>query len=144
MKRLIVALLVGGALFAAAFGAAAMLDPVNGGVIQAGTDGNLTCDRDGVQVLGWGLNSMTGLVENVRIGGVADACAGAGLQARITLSDGTQYITGPAAGQYEVPIVTPQPANGYRLLFMNQAGVLQTAPAYAIVALDVFIEGPTP
>jgi len=48
MKRLILALLVGGALFAAAFGAAAMLDPVNGGVIQAGTDTDLACDEGGV------------------------------------------------------------------------------------------------
>ncbi|GAG41904.1 unnamed protein product, partial [marine sediment metagenome] len=70
MKRSIIALLVGGAVFGTVLAAAATLN-VNGGVIQAGTDSDLTCDSSGVDVLGWGLNSGTGLVENVRVGNVS-------------------------------------------------------------------------
>jgi hypothetical protein len=145
MKRIIVALLVGGAVFGTVLGAAAGLD-LNGGVIQGGTDDSLWCDADGVQVLGWGLNSGTGMVENVRVGGVNTDCAGAGLQARITLNDASTFITGPcsAGHDYEVPILDPEPGTGYRLCFKDVAagGALVSVPAAAIVRLDVFIEGP--
>lgn len=145
MKRIIVALLVGGVVFGTVLGVAASLG-VNGGVIQAGTDSTLQCDTDGVQVLGWGLNSGTGLVENVRVGGVDTACAGAGLQARIQLGSGAAYITGPlpAGHTYEVLILDPEPAIGYRLWFKDVAagGALVQVPASGIVSLTVFIEGP--
>lgn len=145
MKRIIVALLVGGAVFGTVLGAATTLG-VNGGVIQGGTDSSLWCDGDGVEVLGWGLNSTTGLVENVRIGDVHTDCAGAGLQARVVLSDTSSYITGPcsAGHDYEVPILDPEPDIGYRLCFkdVGAQGALVSVPAAAIVQLDVFIEGP--
>jgi hypothetical protein len=145
MKRLFVALLVGGAVFGTVLGGAATLG-LDGGVIQAGTDNSLWCDGDGVQVLGWGLNSGTGMVENVRVGGVNTDCAGAGLQARIKLDEGSTFITGPclAGHDYEVPILNPEPANGYRLCLKDVAagGALVSVPAAAIVQLDVFIEGP--
>lgn len=61
-----------GALTALAVGSAAALD-VDGGAIQAGVDSELTCD-DGVAVAGWGFEESDGLVYNVRIGGISDAC----------------------------------------------------------------------
>jgi hypothetical protein len=144
MKRLIVALLVGGMVFGTVLAAAATLN-VNGGVIQAGSDSDLTCD-DSVDVLGWGLNSGTGLVEYVRVGNVSSACEGAGLQARIQLSSGPSYITGPlpAGHTYEVTILASEPANGYRLYFKDvaSAGDLVSVPAWDIVSLTVYIEGP--
>jgi hypothetical protein len=145
MKRTIVALLIGGMVFGTVLAAAATLN-VNGGVIQAGNDSDLTCDSSGVDVLGWGLNSGTGLVENVRIGNVSAACAGAGLQARIQLSSGPSYITGPlpAGHTYEVTILASEPAIGYRLWFKDVAagGALVTVPAWDIVGITVYIEGP--
>jgi len=145
MKRIIVALMVGGMVFGTVLGGAAWLG-VNGGVIQGGTDSSLWCDGDGVEVLGWGLNSTTGLVENVRIGDVATDCAGAGLQARIELSDASSYITGPcvAGHDYEVPILDPEPGIGYKLCLkdVGAMGALVSVPAADIVQLDVFIEGP--
>jgi hypothetical protein len=47
MKRLIVALLVGGMVFGTVLGVAASLG-VNGGFLQAGTDDSLECDGEGV------------------------------------------------------------------------------------------------
>lgn len=64
--------LMAGALVAAIAVSAATLI-VGGGVIQAGTDDDLTCD-DQVDVLGWGFESDDGLVYFVRIGDVDPAC----------------------------------------------------------------------
>lgn len=49
MKRLLIALLVGGMVFGAAFAAAAALD-VSAGVLQAGGDTDLKCETTGVTV----------------------------------------------------------------------------------------------
>ncbi len=49
MKRLIMALLVGGALFGTVFGLAEGLQ-VTSGALQSGSDADLRCDQDGVNV----------------------------------------------------------------------------------------------
>lgn len=142
MKRILLVLAVMALLLGAVYGSAASLS-VDGGAIQAGVDTDLTCD-DAVEVWGWGLSSMTGLVEYVRIGDVSTDCAGKGLQARITLSGTEKYITGPkpAGHDYEVPILGTEPAKGYYLYFKDVAdnGALISVPAVNIVRLDVFIE----
>ncbi|MDP9494836.1 MAG: hypothetical protein M3P87_06305 [Actinomycetota bacterium] len=128
--RRILALLAVGALSAAAIGSAAALG-VNGGAIQAGEDLTLTCDTDGVQVLGWGLETDDGRVYSVRIGGIANACQTNALFVRVTdggatVASGTVDPLLPAhtgAGQVVVSI-----PGGY--------------PAVDIDDLHVFIEGP--
>jgi hypothetical protein len=130
--RRILALLAVGALSALAIGSAAALG-VNGGAIQAGEDLTLTCDNDGVQVLGWGLETDDGEVYSVRVGGIATACIGNALFVRVTdggatVASGTvdpllPAHTGPT-GQVSVSI-----PGGY--------------PAVDIDDLHVFIEGPS-
>lgn len=71
MKRLVMALMAGALVAAVAVSAASLI--VGGGVIQGGTDFDLTCD-DEVDVLGWGFESDDGLVYFVRIGDVAATC----------------------------------------------------------------------
>jgi hypothetical protein len=91
LKRFIIALIAGAAVFSIAFGAAAALS-VNGGVLQAGDDGDVTC-TSAVAVEGWGLETDADTVLSVRISGFANACFGA--DAFVRLTDGTgSYITG--------------------------------------------------
>jgi hypothetical protein len=123
MLRFLTIVAVVAALGASAFGAAAALD-VDGGAIQAGEDLSLVCDGDGVQVLGWGLETDTGLVSFVRIGGIADNCFGNDLFVNIT-SNGTKVAGGSVIIDSNTEVVgfTPQAAE-------------------AITDLQVFIEGP--
>lgn len=81
MKRLLVALLAGAAVFSIAFASAALLE-VRGETIQAGVDIDLTCDADGVDA-NWGLETDDNLVYNVRISDIDAACAGAGLFVKV-------------------------------------------------------------
>ena len=90
MKRFIIALIAGAAVFSIAFGAAAALS-VNGGVLQAGRDGDVTCTT-GVAVAGWGLETDTNTVDSVRISGFA-GCFGADAFVRLVDSGGS-YLTG--------------------------------------------------
>ena len=53
MKRILAALMAGAAVFTIAFASAAALG-VNGNVIQAGVDSDVSCDTDGVNA-NWGL-----------------------------------------------------------------------------------------
>ena len=124
MKRLIIALLVGGALFGTVFGLAASLG-VNGGAIQAGSDTELRCDTDGVQVLGWGLETDDGKVYFVRIGGIASTCISNDLFVNITnagvkIGEGSAHID---AAEVKVTLKTP-------------------VKAADITDIEVFIEGP--
>ena len=75
MKRILLTLVVLGILASTAFGSAATL-AVEGGTIQAGVDSSLYCDTDGVQVLGWGLETDDGKVYFVRLGGISTDCYG--------------------------------------------------------------------
>jgi hypothetical protein len=82
--------MAGSMVFAVAFASAAFLS-VNGGVLQAGADADVTCS-DGVAVQGWALETDTDSVNAVRINGFDD-CFGADVFVRLT--DGTgAYLTG--------------------------------------------------
>jgi hypothetical protein len=91
VKRFIIALIAGAAVFSIAFAAAAALS-VNGGVLQAGRDGDVTCTA-AVEVEGWGLETDTNSVNSVRISGFAAACFGADAFVRLVDSGGS-YLTG--------------------------------------------------
>ena len=113
MKRIILALAVGGALFAAAFAAASSL-VVHGGAVQVGTDTSLQCDGDGVSV-SYNID-YNGVVTSVQVNGIAPACEGNRLVVVLKNGAGTMIGTGGAvdAGTGGAPI-TPMPT----LLFTN-------------------------
>jgi hypothetical protein len=96
MKRLIVAVVVGGMLFAGAWAAACALN-VDAGVLQAGSDEVLTCDCDGVQVyfrsgegpgISWDDCENDFMVTAVVLGGVDDGCNGVTAKVELTNKDG--------------------------------------------------------
>ena len=124
MKRFIVALIAGAAVFALAFGAAATL-VVNGEVIQAGSTNDVVCDADGVLVDGWGLETDDGNVSYVRIAGVDGACLGADMWVNVT-NNGTEITEGG-----------PATIGGSTVTVNFDAAVL----AADITDLEVFIEG---
>ena len=100
MKRLVVALLVGGMVFGTVFAVAAALN-VSGGVTQAGSVVSLVCDADGVTVEGYGveLDDLTG--HFLKVSGVDASCAGYELAAQIQLDGGGHFnivATIPAGG----------------------------------------------
>jgi hypothetical protein len=129
--RRILALLAVGALSALAIGSAAALG-VNGGAIQAGEDLTLTCDNDGVQVLGWGLETDDGEVYSVRVGGIATACIGNAIFVRVTdggvtvASGSVDPLTAAHTGAGQVTVSIP---GGYSAALIDD--------------LHVFIEGPS-
>lgn len=79
------------ALTALAVGSAAALG-VDGGTIQAGVDGDLACDANGVHVSGWGLEADDGTVRSVSIGDIDASCFGSALFVRIF--DGGDVLIG--------------------------------------------------
>jgi len=120
-------LLALGALTALAVGSAAALS-VDGGTIQAGSDAELECDPDGVQVTTWVLEADTGEVHSVRVGGIDAACFGSELIVRVR--DGVGTIIG--GGDVD-PIDNAL-----------ETVALPTLPdPAAIEQIDVFIEGPS-
>jgi hypothetical protein len=96
MKRLLAALLAGAAVFSIAFASAAALN-VNGEVIQAGVDFDLTCD-DSVNG-NWGLETDTNQVSNVRIDDIAASCFGAQMWVRINETDTYGPVTIDSASE---------------------------------------------
>jgi len=125
MKRYLVALTVGAAVFALAFGAAATLS-VNGEVIQAGSTQDVVCDSDGVLVDGWGLETDNpAKVYYVRIAGIAPECAGADMFVNVT-NNGTEITEGG-----------PEPITGTTATVDFDTPV----PPADITDLEVFIEG---
>jgi len=90
MKRLMVALLVGGMVFGTVFAVAASLN-VSGGVTQAGSVASLTCDADGVTVEGYGveLDDLSG--HFLKVSGIDAACEGYELAAQIQLTGGGKF-----------------------------------------------------
>jgi hypothetical protein len=113
MKRLIVALVVGGMLFAGAWAAACALN-VDAGVLQAGSDEVLKCDTDGVQVyfrsgagpgISWDETANDFIVTAVVVGGVNDKCDGVTLEVELTDCHGDGIANG------SVTVVTPIPPN---------------------------------
>ena len=126
MKRTILAVLAGAMVFGTVFALAAALD-VTGGTIQAGSDTDLACDEDGVQVLGWNLDTNTTLVDSVRIGGIDQGCQEGDTDLFVKL---THYGFKLVGGRYDdidsaeltVPLDFP-------------------IGAWAITDIEVFIEG---
>jgi hypothetical protein len=134
MKRLIIALLVGGAFFGAIYGLAETLN-LDGGVIQAGSDTDLTC-TSGARVDGWGLETNDGNVYFVRIHDIDAGCEGNDLFVKIT-DGGTQVreasVTIPADG-----------AAGDNDPDAGEVGAkinFSPYPAEDITDIEVFIEG---
>lgn len=84
MKRFLIALVAGSAVFSIAFASAAALD-VNGGTIQYGEDNQLTCTAS-ANVDGWGVETSDGMTSHVRINYDAD-CAGNDMFVDITNDD---------------------------------------------------------
>jgi len=125
MKRTLFALGVGVILtIIVAFAANLALD---GGVIQVGSDNTLTCDTDGVQVAGWGLETDDNTVRWVRIGGISTDCVGDDMFVRV-------YDTTPSVI-----------AGGSKTIASALETINFSAPypsAAAIDKLTVWIEGP--
>ncbi len=111
MKRLIVALLVGGMVFGVVFGAAAALN-VTANALQAGSDEILICDADGVQVTyrdGWSgspVNDFT--IDAVVVAGINSACDGLLLEVVLTAQNGNWLASGavPNLSSSPNPVVT--------------------------------------
>lgn len=115
MKRLIVALMVGGVLFTAAWGAAAALN-VTANALQAGSDEVLICDADGVQITyqdGWDSSADDFTVTAVVVGGIDSACDGLLLEVVLTDTNGNWLASGavPGLASSPNPVVSmnPQP-----------------------------------
>jgi len=152
MKRFLIALLVGGAVFAAVFGAAASLT-VQGGVVQAGEDLDLVCDTDGIYVWSWMVNSYPVLegVEAVRIKGVSAACNDARIMGRVQLTtsnpnDNTTYAytsgkNPQGVGEYFV--IANGDENTVYTLYLKESDYATQwyVPAEDIVGIKVWIEG---
>jgi len=139
MKRLIVALLVGGVFFGAVYGLAATLF-VEGGTIQAGSDVDLQCDEDGVQVLGWGLETNDGKVYSVRIGNIDEQCAGNDIFVSIT-DTGTEIADGDATIEDEATDATDGCTDTTADEVCTKIQIPGGVPAEDITDIEVFIEG---
>lgn len=133
MKRFLIALIAGTAVFAVAFAAAATLS-VNGGTIQAGSDDSVVCTNS-ANVDGWGLETDTGLVGYVRLL-YYPGCAGNDMFVTIT-HNGT-----PVADAKTTLDNTGSTGN----LTLTALGAGNTTPtpvlATDITDIHVFIEGP--
>ncbi len=89
MKRLIIALLVGGMIFGVVFGAAATLN-VTANPLQSGGDTDLTCD-DAIQIhwnIQWSNSEGDYVVHNVNVGGVNEAFNDSTVVVTLTASNG--------------------------------------------------------
>jgi hypothetical protein len=119
-------------VIAGAYGAAASL-VVQGGAIQAGVDATLTCDNNGVKVLGWGLETDDSKVYSVRIGDVDPACVGNKMHVRVFNGSGV-----PLGPQVTISNLPEQPDDGYRF------GFSPAIDAESIAQIKVWIDGPNP
>lgn len=105
---------------------AALLD-VDGGAIQAGADTDLACDEDGVHVVEWHLDTDTGLVTSVTIGGIDPGCQQGDTDLFVTLT----HLGFPLVGGH------------YDDIDGSQVVVPLDYPmsAWNITGLEVYIEG---
>lgn len=71
--RYVAAFGAAGLVFAGVFGAAAALN-VEGGAIQAGQDGSLRCDKDGVTIASYRYEGNGATSSAARITGIAEEC----------------------------------------------------------------------
>jgi hypothetical protein len=108
-KRMLIALLVGGAVFGAAIGLAASLD-VSSRSLGAGDAVVASCDTNGIQTsFGLTYNNTTTqyVVTNVNLNGVSGACSQKTIQ--IALTDGGVKI----GETFQVAPNLPDPAQSY-------------------------------
>lgn len=124
MKRLLVALVVGGMLFAGAWAAACALN-VDAGVLQAGGDKVELCDTDGVQVyfrsdgtpgIKWDETANDFMVDYVVVGGLDAGCDSSWLKVELTDCHGN----GIAYGDMAPPLVR-DPSNGNPIVSIGPA-----------------------
>lgn len=118
MKRLLLALIAGATVFTVAFASAATLN-VNGNVIQAGVDGNVKCDTDGVNTA-YGLETSDNTVRYVRIEDIDAACDGADafLKVNEAAGDAMGPVTisdGQATFRFTSPYPTPESISSIRV-----------------------------
>jgi hypothetical protein len=118
MKRLLAALLAGAAVFSIAFASAATLG-VNGNVIQAGVDGDVRCDTDGVNTA-YGLETTDNTVRYVRIESIDAACNGADafLKVNEAAGDAMGPVTiadGKATFHFSAPYPSPESISSIRV-----------------------------
>ena len=118
MKRLLTALLLGTAVFSIAFASAATLG-VNGNVIQAGVDGDVRCDTDGVDTA-YGLETTDNTVRYVRIENIDPACNGADAFLKVNESAGDALgpvviADGKATFSFSAPYPTPESISSIRV-----------------------------
>jgi hypothetical protein len=135
MKRLFVALVVGGMLFAGAWAAACALN-VDAGVLQAGGDKVELCDDSGVQLyyrsdatpgIQWDDGFM---VDAVVVGGLDAGCDSSWLKVELTDCHGT----GIAYGEMPPPLVR-DPSNGNPIVFL-----VKSVPASEVCDAHVLIQ----
>ncbi|HHX65877.1 MAG TPA: hypothetical protein GX702_13425 [Chloroflexi bacterium] len=129
MLRILGILAVVAIIASAVFASAAGLT-VQGGSIQAGVDGALWCDPDGVRVTGWGLETDDSTVYSVTIGDINSACVGNKIHVRLQDANGNwlgNKVTGEVTGStFKASFNNPRPS------------------AAAIEKLLVWIDGPNP
>jgi hypothetical protein len=124
-------------ILAAAFGSAAALG-VTGGSIQAGEDMTLTCAA-AASVAGWGLETSSGQVHNVRFSPLPAECNGNNLFIRVFDESGVAIARGNT-------VLDSSNTNSYRVAFRTLSGggggSEITLDASTIGGLKVWIEGP--
>ncbi|MDZ7673789.1 MAG: hypothetical protein U5K30_01770 [Acidimicrobiales bacterium] len=99
MKRYLIALGVGAMVFAGALGSAAALGINDSGVAQYGDDFDVTCDDDGVEVLGYFLDTDAGAPSQsngVVVDDVSSDCEGKTIVAGVTDANGDALARGAA------------------------------------------------
>jgi hypothetical protein len=135
MKRLMLAVMVGGALFAAAWAAACALN-VDAGVLQAGSDETMKCDCDGVQVYfrsdeSPGIQWEGGfMVDAVVVGGLDAGCDSSWLKVEVTDKDHNGIAYGEMA-----PPLERDPSNGNPIVFISPS-----VPASQVCDVHVLIQ----
>ena len=157
MWRFLAVLVVAGALFASAFAAAAALD-VQGGSVQAGADGTLSCAASPVQVTAWAVNSATppnneGLdwATVTLTSSDAATCAGDDLVVRLHNTDGTYAYGGDYNGGAQAAGASNAPTSkivstltNYKVAFHHDSNTAQRwfVPAAIIGTVEVWVGGP--
>lgn len=116
-KRYLAAFGAAGLVFAGVFGAAAALDINDPGVAQSGEASDLSCDENGVRVVGYSLDTngySSARSFGVVVGGISTACNGKTLVVRTLDAGGDQLGFGAAmiAGPEQGVRYSNMPAGG--------------------------------
>ena len=151
MKRLMVALLVGGAVFGTVWAAAATLD-VDGGTLQMSTAVDAVCDGNGVE-LGYIFsdpnpgngNFNEDVVDEAQVSGIANACIGDQLTVELFAdldSNGLDEGDTICAAAEGTIVSTGDPDNNHLFLDMNPGNdVAGPCTVLQVIAAFVNIDG---